>query len=100
MNIQQIKVQIAQENNVVITALDLVRQFEDEAKTVPTDWLSAWIPEKRIRVAMHQDVLATIKTNPIMDTLALKKEVVDAHDATEEYTRYIVITPKHIVASL
>jgi len=99
MNIQDIKVQIARENNVVITKLDMVRQFEDKEKTIPTDWLGFWIDEKRIRVVMHQDVMAAIKANPMMDGIALKKELVERTDTTAEYLRYIVITPKHIEAS-
>jgi hypothetical protein len=99
MNIQDIKTQIARENNVVITKLDMVRQYEDKEKTIPTNWLGFWIDEKRIRVVMHQDVMALIKANPMMDTIALKKEVVEESETSKAYLRYVVITPKHIEAS-
>ncbi len=93
MNIQQIKESLGLNN------LLMVRQYEQNAPTVATAWLSHWDNERRIRVSMHEDVLTRIKADVSKPGLALKKEIVPATAERAEYTRYVVITPLNIEAT-
>jgi hypothetical protein len=101
MNIQEIKA-VA---NITGT-LALVRQFAQQpsdapadAAPIPTEWVSHWDNEKRVRVTMHQDVMATIKSNPSFAGLALKTELVPQVGERLAYTRHVVITPNNIEAT-
>lgn len=98
MNINDIKTQIG------LSHLLLVRQMDQVNPTVKTEWLSHWDNDKRVRVTMHQDVLARIQADPTKPGLGLKKELVLAHNradgsAVADYTRYVVITPANIEAT-
>lgn len=103
MNITDVKTQIGKENNTVINHLVMVQQFklDDSGKEteIPSEWVSHWDNDNRIRVTMHQDVFNKIKANPTDAGLALKKEVVPAKEGREAYTRYVVITPQNIVGT-
>lgn len=92
MNINEIKTQLG------FQSLSLVRQFD--ANKVEQPWVSHWDNDRRIRLAMHNEVLAKITADKSFAGLALKKEVVQPKDATKPtYTRYVVITPTNIVAN-
>lgn len=100
MTIQQIK------DAIGIATLMLVRQLEPipegapiDFKPVPTQWVSHWDNEKRIRVTMHEDVLKVLKANPSKNDLAIKKQEVLASDTREAYTRYVVIVPANVEAT-
>lgn len=93
MTIEDIKTKTRQAH------LLMVRQMDQIEPTKPTEWLSHWDNEERIRVTMHQDVMKTIKADPKRADLALKTEVVAAHDGVADYVRYIVITPRSIEAT-
>lgn len=94
MNISELKAVIG------LGSLLMVRQTEqDDAKT-PTDWLSHWDNDKRIRVTMHQDVLAKIKAEPNFNGLALKPKELVSPEGKAPYTRYIVIIPANVEAAL
>ena len=100
MNMHQIKAQISAKTGTPIVALNMVRQFEDDAKTVSTPWLSHWDNDARIRVTMHEDVLNLLKTDADSNGLALKyEEVQPADESKSPYKRFVIITPKHIEAS-
>ena len=103
MNIQQIKVEIANKAQLSnpITALNMVRQMvegtENDPKPTPTEWLSHWDNDNRVRVTMHETVFEQIKANPLMEGLAVKHEVVQPEDETKApYLRFVVITPRFI----
>lgn len=72
----------------------------DTKYKVVTPWLSHWDNNARIRVVLHQDVMATIKANPSVNTLALKDEEVKPADMSKQsYSRYVIITPNNIELS-
>jgi hypothetical protein len=95
MNIQQIKADIAAKTKAPLTTLTMVRQL-DQTTEKPTEWLSHWDNDNRIRVTMHQDIFNEIKANPAKEGLAVKREDVPATDSRAAYTRFVVITPKNI----
>lgn len=66
MNLSQIKSQLG------IVSLDLVRTKDKDDK--PTGWLRYWNDKARVAVVIHDDVVAKIKANSNLDTLALKHE--------------------------
>lgn len=99
MTITQIKQQISGLAGFTIIALNMVRQYDEETGTIPQEWLSHWDNEHRVRVTMHQEVLETIKSNPLIDKLAVKHEVVEP-EGKAPYRRFVVITPKNIEACL
>lgn len=89
---------------VNIPELLFIRQMDetDPNNPVPSEWVSHWDDNKRVRVAMHNDVLNVIKNDPTVATLAVKKQVVVAHksatsdEMVAEYTRFVVIIPANI----
>lgn len=101
MNIEEIKATIALTAGIVLVKLDLYRQ-EDPVTKLKTEWHSAWDDDKRVRIVMHSDVLKVITdSNKQFNELAFKKEVVMPEgEDKEEYTRYVIITPKGQSASL
>lgn len=92
MNIQEVKTQIGLGNKTLM----FVRQMDQENKDTQTPWVSAWDNDTRIRVTMHENILAQLKNNPQFAGLALKKEVVAAHADVAEYIRYVLITPLNV----
>ena len=109
MTIQQIKTKVSTQLGFTLVALNMVRQFEDEAKTIPQLWLSHWEDDHRVRVVMHQEVFDVIKADPKTDVLAVKYEFLPEQEEVAvdgkvtvqyraAYHRFVVITPKHIEA--
>ncbi len=104
MNIQEIKAAISAKCNTTIGTLAMVRQFDestDAAGTVTkvaSPWVSHWDNDARIRVTMHEDIMASLKTNPLKSDLAFKYEHVKPADKAP-YHRFVVITPKDVEAT-
>ena len=94
MNIVQLKTELSTKCGVQFPTLTMVRQLAEDQ--TPTEWLSHWDNDNRIRVTMHQDVFGKIKADPKFNGLALKKELVEATEIRAAYTRFVVITPKNI----
>ncbi len=100
MNIDDLKVAISTNAGISITKLDLTRQFEDTAKTKPTEWLGYWDNDKRVRISVHQDVVATITKDRSFSGLSYKKEAkVSKSEENLPYMQYVIITPLNIEAS-
>ena len=95
MNIQEIKARLG------VTSLDISSQT-DAAGVVDPNWVSNWNDTSRVRVTMHKEVFDKIVAEPTFSGLALKgPETVTPKEAGKEsYTRYVIITPKSILASL
>lgn len=105
MTLTQIKSQLG------IVSLDLVRGKDKDNK--PTDWLRYWDNTNRVAVVVHQDVVAAIKSNPGLTTLALKSTLEYPKPTEEElakpeedrvigpsYMNHILINAKSIEVSL
>ena len=92
MNISQIKSEIG------IEVLNISRQKDESG--VPQPWVSHWDNTRRIRVTMHDDVFALIMKDKSYDKLAIKTTLVPATPERGEYTRYVVITPVDLLATL
>ena len=91
MTIAQIKAQLN------IASLDLVRSTDENKK--PTDWLRYWNNDSRMAVVVHNDVVAKIKADPKINTLALKHEqkTTKTGSATGTvYDSYIIISATSI----
>jgi hypothetical protein len=129
MNLTEIKAQIGATHGFTMSSLTLVQQFQDrkleptetnvlvkndKGDIVPTsfdpikpdqlypvkvDWVSAWFNDQRVRVSMHESIMNALKADLTKSDLAIKKELIAAHGETAPYTRYIVITPKNVVAT-
>lgn len=96
--ISQLKSQIGLET------LCFVQQPDATNPNELTKWVAHWDDNKRIRVVMHDDVLAVAKADPTAPVFLLKKEIVLAHkgktgDDIAEYTRFVIVTPRNIVAT-
>lgn len=90
--------------SIGVDTLVFLQQPSSENKEVMTDWVAHWDDTNRIRVVMHNDVLAVAKADPTAPKFLLKKEAVAAHksatgDLVAEYTRFVIITPRNIVAT-
>lgn len=101
MDINNIKSAIAKAANIQLPNLMLSRQLDITNNNEPTEWLSHWDNENRVRVTMHQDVATKIKDDPTFNGLSYKKEVVAAHEVAgvgtiAEYTRFVVINPTSV----
>lgn len=108
MNIQEIKAAINAKHNLAgnheIKSLAMIRQMVKEGEEeLPTEWLSHWDNDRRIRVTMHEEIFGKVKADPTFNTLAFKTEVVAEHpnklDPTQTipaYTRYVVIEPRNV----
>lgn len=97
MNLLQIKAATEQTTVMFTRQTDKLDQ--------PTEWVSHWDNDKRIRVSMHRDVMGKIKADPNRTDLALKPaEIVnntpEALEAGKKpYTRYIIIVPNNVELS-
>ena len=100
MTIQQLKIAVSQQFNVTLTALNMVRQRDEQGVAQP--WLSYWDDVARVRVTMPEDVFNAIMANPNFDKLAYKHQMVTPKpnaktgDQSPDYLRIVVITPKDI----
>lgn len=92
MNLTQIKTKIGQ------PVLTMVRQLDETTKE-KTQWLSHWDNDNRVRVTMHEEVFNQILQDKDFGGLAFKTEIVKS-EGKQPYTRYVVITPKNIEATL
>lgn len=96
MTIAQVKQQLG------IIALDLQRGTDEAGK--PTEWLRYWDNTRRFAVVLHQDIVAAIKADVNLATLALKHttEVTKTGElAGTTYENYILINAtKSIEVSL
>lgn len=97
MNIAQVKTAIAASAGITLPNLVMVRQLTEDKQ--PTEWVSHWDNDHRVRVSMHQNVMEQIKLNPEKPGLAFKKEIVAANGERAAYTRFVVITPTNIEAT-
>lgn len=67
MNVSQIKAAIAAKTGVSFETLPFVRDtkhsIEGDANSpeVPTEWLSVWNNDARLRISAHQDVIVAMK---------------------------------------
>jgi hypothetical protein len=119
MTITNVRTAINAEQHCNIEVLNFKRQFDqpteaqvaeavkanpavDVAKVLgnPQPWVSHWEDSKRIRVAMHDDVLTALKADKELSTLAFKSEVVHPDIETAKYIRYILFIPRHIELSI
>lgn len=107
MTIAEIKAAISADQSFQLGTLSMVRQFNDvpsaedpkvSVKT-PTEWVSHWDNNHRVRITMHQDIMQQLKTNPSKADLALKMEKVPAAGDRAPYVRYVVITPRDVEAT-
>jgi hypothetical protein len=102
MTISEIKAEISLKAGIPsIGTLSLSRQFAEDStpeNPKPTEWLSYWNNEHRVRVIMHEDVAKQIATTPNFAALAVKPmEIVQPEDASKPpYKRFIVITPTNV----
>lgn len=86
MNLAQIKAKLG------IVSLDLSRTLDKDKQ--PTKWLRYWNNDERFAVVIHDDVVAKIKADPSLNTLALKHEVKETKDENavgDTYDSYIII---------
>lgn len=106
MNMQELKQAISAKAGIPVTTFTFIRQFaqgEDgnSDQTKPTEWVSHWDNDNRVRVTMHQDVMNTIKSNPAV-ALAFKYEEIPANGTPglvgyrAAYRRFVVITPANV----
>lgn len=96
MNISNLKLELSNKIGKSIPTLAMVRQLSQDEIPVPTEWLSHWDNDKRVRIAMHQDVFNILKVNQTLDTLAYKTSLKPKTDTAEAYTIFTVIIPAHI----
>lgn len=97
MNISEIKTSIASKTGTVVTTLDFSRQKDD--KGTPTEWLSSWDNDHRIRIVAHQEVIEKIKADKSFSGLATKYELVPQEGERLAYQQFVLITPVSIEAS-
>lgn len=97
MTIAQIKAELSLKLKVSMVTLNMAQQLDEQDQ--PTEWISHWDNDNRIRVTMHEEVFATIKGNKSYDQLAYKLTVVEKKEEREAYTRVVVITPRHLLAT-
>jgi hypothetical protein len=109
MNINQLKPNMASAISAVLgkpyslPEINLYTQVDKDTQ-VQTEFLSHWDDIERVRITMHQDILAKIKADPTFSGLAFKKpEVVTPQAGAKSektYLHVIVITPNNIAATL
>ena len=97
MNIQNIKQLISSKTGAFIPTL-LMTQQKNEAKELQP-WASYWDNDKRVRITMHMEVLASIVENPTQDGLAVKEQLEPAKGDRAAYTRFVVIKPTEVLAT-
>lgn len=96
MNIQQVKEHISQKAGFTLVSLSLSRQMAEEStpdNPVPTEWLTHWDNENRVRVVMHQDVMEKIKSDLTFNSLAVKPMEIVEKEGVKPYKKFVVITP-------
>jgi hypothetical protein len=110
MKMSELKAAIAAKAGITLPTLMMVRQFALNTDgttdmTKPTEWVSHWDNENRVRITMHQDVMNTVKATPDFSGLSFKYEELpelgtpgqDGYRAP--YKRFVVITPAHVEAT-
>lgn len=119
MTITNVKAAINAEQHTSIDIFNFKRQFDQPTEAqvadalkadpkadpkkvlgTPQPWVSHWEDSKRIRVAMHDDVLTALKADKELSTLAYKSEIVHPDSETDRYIRYILFIPRHIELSI
>ena len=104
MNIVEIKAAISAKVGFTLGTLSMVRQFDETVAAdgttskSPSPWVSHWDNDHRVRVTMHEDIMQQLKDNPTKADLAFKHELV-APAGKQPYNRFVVITPKDVVAT-
>jgi hypothetical protein len=99
MNIVDVKAVISKSAGFQIGSLDIHAQ--EENGVVDPNWVSAWFNTERVRITMHKEVFDKIVSDRAFSGLAVKgPEVVTPTTGKAPYTRYVVITPKSILATL
>lgn len=114
MTFTEIKSTINSQQRTALVTLMFVRQFttelydennpaheglvpdENGMVKIPQRWVSHWENASRIRVTMHEDVMANVKEDTSRNDLALKYELVPAKGDRLSYSRYIVILPTSV----
>lgn len=71
----------------------------DKVYDVKTEWVSHWNNDYRVRISMPLSIMEAIKSDLNKADLATKKEIMPGKDGKASYTRYVVITPKNILAN-
>lgn len=102
MTIAEIKAAINAKEGITLPTLAMTRQFAED-KVTPTEWLSFWHDESRVRVTMHQDIKESLVKEVGKADLSFKREEIPAGktktgEARAAYVRYVIITPKHVEA--
>lgn len=100
MNITEIKAQISKQIGFQIGTLDINSQEDPTTKVVDPNWVSAWLDQPRVRITMHNEVFQKIMADRAFAGLAVKAPEVITPAGKASYTRFVVITPKSILASL
>lgn len=106
---QEIKAYVASKTKVPQPTWMMVRQVTQEAEGkegLPTEWLSHWDNDHRIRVTMHEDVLDYIKNNPQCGDLIVTEQKVAQRDADAAtgvaaraaYVRFVISHPTSVEA--
>jgi hypothetical protein len=95
MNTQELKLQIASKAQIPAPQTMMwTRQLD--SNDAPTSWLTYWDNDNRVRVVMHDDVAAKIKSNPAFDQLALKPMEEVTPEGKKPYKLFIVIVPQNV----
>lgn len=63
-----------------------------DAEGAPTAWMRHWDNTRRIAVSVHKDLVATIKSNPALDTLDLQHQVKTGEQGS--YQAYRIVAYK------
>lgn len=71
-----------------ISIFKMVRQYDDSG--APTNWLSHWDSDQRIRVTMEQSLFEKLVINSSINSLTLTKTIVPGNGQSMEYVRYLV----------
>lgn len=75
------------------SALNFKRALTEEGQE--TEWYNAWIENVRVRLSIHEDIMAKIAANREFDKLSLKDDGVKLSQSGQEYRKYyIVIYPE------
>lgn len=107
MTIQEIKAAISAKEGFPLGTLNMVRQFNtepnpaspNEPTKTPTEFVSHWDNDHRVRITMHQDIMEQIKSNLAKADLAVKRTEIPAEGNRATYVRYVVITPRDVDAT-
>lgn len=97
MNIQDIKLLVSNKTGAFLPTL-LMTQQKDKTG-VPQPWASYWDNDKRVRITMHMETLASVIAEPQQAGLAVKEQVVAASGDRAAYTRFVIIKPAEVLAT-